>query len=86
MGYAQQNGQKSVVDGYAEAGAIATEVRRALAVFTSAIPLLSSGNPLLSVLGSIGSILAALASSLAVASGVGIHCSLNLAITTLQYH
>ena len=50
MGYAQQNGQKSVVDGYAEAGAIATEVRRAVAVFRSAIPVLSSVFPLLCLL------------------------------------
>ncbi|EOD38885.1 putative ABC transporter [Emiliania huxleyi CCMP1516] len=35
MGYAQQNGQKSVVDGYAEAGAIATEVLGAVRTVAS---------------------------------------------------
>ena len=78
MGYAQQNSQKSVVDGYAEAGAIATEVRGALAVFRSAIPLLSSVIPLLSILSGVGFILL-----------IRIRCwhSLwHLTITILQHH
>ena len=70
MGYAQQNSQKSVVDGYAEAGAIATEGRGALAVFRSAIPLLSTRVVSFHFL----VFLAALASSFLFVSGAGIHC------------